>query len=386
MNSLSLELINRSAARWAEIIWAISWQFCCLGLVVLVIHWSLRRAAPTWRYWLWQILAIKLLLMPFWTAAAPWKGAGSDSGPVPMATVGGQAESQPTPVRKSVKITPAVVHEPGRALRAELPVESGLAAKAVPERDAPSLPQAPRAVAIHADPVAAPVTAKKVATAPLPITVSNPVGVVQNRPAPTVSVSPSVRQATPGFSWQAGLMLAWLLGVCWYVLQIVRQGAALSRRLRDAEPADPQLVQRVRDSAAQLGMSRVPEVLILDQDISPFVCGMWHTRLVMPRAVPESFAPEQLDLVLLHELAHVRRRDLIWGWIPEIGRVLFFFHPLVHVVCNQIRFERELACDQLAMLSSGRDAATYAETLVRVVGQSSGADSFRLAAVENSSV
>jgi beta-lactamase regulating signal transducer with metallopeptidase domain len=78
-----------------------------------------------------------------------------------------------------------------------------------------------------------------------------------------------------------------------------------------------------------------------------------------------------LDQVILHELAHVRRRDLIWGWIPELARLAYFFHPLVYWVGNRIRLERELACDQLAMLHSGGSAATYAETLLTVVSQTS---------------
>src|SRR5215218_3091476 len=84
MSNLDYESINGVAAQWAEIMWTVSWQFCVLGLAVLVVHWSLRRAAPNWRYWLWQILAIKLLLMPFWTAAAPWKwpNAVTDTGAI----------------------------------------------------------------------------------------------------------------------------------------------------------------------------------------------------------------------------------------------------------------------------------------------------------------
>lgn len=214
-----------------------------------------------------------------------------------------------------------------------------------------------------------------VAPAGLPAVPSNAVSVGHD--------SASVSDAHSTVSWRTWLMLAWSLGVSWYALRIVWQGAALGRRLRRAQPAESPIMQRVRDAATKMKLSRVPQVLILDAEISPFVCGMWRSKLVLPRAVTETFTPEQLDLVLLHELAHVLRRDLIWGWIPEIGRVLFFFHPVVHVMCNQIRFERELACDQLAMLSSGRDAATYADTLVRVVGQFSARESLKLVVTDS---
>ena len=71
--------------------------------------------------------------------------------------------------------------------------------------------------------------------------------------------------------------------------------------------------------------------------------------------------------VILHELAHVKRRDLPWGWPVEIARIVYFFHPLVYWVAHQLRLERELACDQLAMARSGHTAADYAQTLVQVV-------------------
>jgi beta-lactamase regulating signal transducer with metallopeptidase domain len=84
--------------------------------------------------------------------------------------------------------------------------------------------------------------------------------------------------------------------------------------------------------------------------------------------------------VLLHELAHVKRRDLLWGWLPEIARLLYWFHPVIHWVYYRLRLERELACDQLAMALSGQSAAGYAETLVRVVSHASQPALFQTAA------
>ncbi len=378
MNSVNSQSINRIADRWAEIMWAISWQFCILGLAVLVIHWSLRRATPNWRYWLWQILAIKLLLMPFWTAAAPWLGSKpSPESALSVPAAGSTATksavaSQASPNSNSPLVVSATsrVEEPDRT---------------VPELSGPMVPlrgMQPISADAKSQSHVAGVRPRQsrdqlIVVAPDARDVSPNIKAVAGRvPVPGAAVNSTV-------SWRAWLMLAWLLGVSWYVLRITWQGAALSRRLRETQPAESALLQAVCDAAAQLGLKRIPEVRILDAEISPFVCGLWRARLIMPLAVSTTFTPEQLNLVLLHELAHVSRRDLFWGWISEIGRVLFFFHPLVHVVCNQIRFERELACDQLAMLSSGRDAATYADTLVRVVGQGSYSGPSRLAIADH---
>jgi bla regulator protein blaR1 len=84
--------------------------------------------------------------------------------------------------------------------------------------------------------------------------------------------------------------------------------------------------------------------------------------------------------VLLHELAHIRRRDLVWSWIGEIARIVYFYHPVVHWINYQARLERELACDQLAMAVSGRGPEEYAAMLVQVVSHASEPSVFKTAA------
>jgi hypothetical protein len=95
---------------------------------------------------------------------------------------------------------------------------------------------------------------------------------------------------------------------------------------------------------------------------------VWRTALVLPRGLAAALKPAQLRLVVLHELAHVRRGDLVWSWIPELARLVYFFHPLVHWLRYRIRLERELACDQSAVMLAGRSLRDYVETLMRVLG------------------
>src|SRR5262249_47363954 len=100
---------------------------------------------------------------------------------------------------------------------------------------------------------------------------------------------------------------------------------------------------------------------------SPFVCGVRRPVLVVPAELLTALSDSEKRYVLLHELAHIRRRDLAWGWIGELARALYFFHPLAHWLSYRLRLERELACDQWALGISGKDPAEYAATLVRVV-------------------
>jgi beta-lactamase regulating signal transducer with metallopeptidase domain len=169
-------------------------------------------------------------------------------------------------------------------------------------------------------------------------------------------------------TWRGGLFVAWAAIVLLQVARLVWQRVRLARILRGCEPADLQLAEIVDRLGERLGLARRPRLLATDLASSPFVCGLLQPALVVPRELAATLARADLEQVVAHELAHVARRDLVWGWIPEIARVLFFFHPVAHLACQRIRLERELACDQQAMLTSGRRPGEYAETLVRVLG------------------
>src|SRR5262245_65296903 len=70
--SAFLETLNAAAAGWSERIWAVLWQSTILVFAVALVAAILLRRSPTAvRYWVWQILAIKILLMPFWSYAIP---------------------------------------------------------------------------------------------------------------------------------------------------------------------------------------------------------------------------------------------------------------------------------------------------------------------------
>ncbi len=63
--------LNDWSERWLTVMWAVIWQLAAVVAIATVLAWLLRRSSPIVRYWLWQIVAIKLLLMPFWTFAVP---------------------------------------------------------------------------------------------------------------------------------------------------------------------------------------------------------------------------------------------------------------------------------------------------------------------------
>ena len=173
-------------------------------------------------------------------------------------------------------------------------------------------------------------------------------------------------------TWQAWLFLAWAAVILCRVLYIVRQRYGLHRLIRLTTPAGNDLTARVRELSHELGSAAHPRALLVDHTGLLFVCGLWEPKLVMPRTLPGTLSAADIEQVILHELAHLRRGDLYWGWTIELARIAYFFHPLVYWVGYCVNLERELACDQVAMSVSGHAAGDYAQTLVRVAAHASG--------------
>jgi hypothetical protein len=93
--------------------------------------------------------------------------------------------------------------------------------------------------------------------------------------------------------------------------------------------------------------------------------GAMRAIVLLPFSVLTSLGPDELEVVLAHELAHVRRADFVWNILQTIAETLFFFHPAVWWLSSRIRHERELCCDDLA-LTVCPNPVTYASALYRL--------------------
>lgn len=100
---------------------------------------------------------------------------------------------------------------------------------------------------------------------------------------------------------------------------------------------------------------------------------------MIPSCALTGLTQQQFELILLHELAHIRRHDYLINLFQTIIETILFYHPAVWWVSNQIRNERENACDDLAV-NIGGDAVTYARTLIEIERLRKANPSFALAA------
>ena len=146
-----------------------------------------------------------------------------------------------------------------------------------------------------------------------------------------------------------------LLSLAWSAL-IVRQ----ARPLTDESWAGP-----LYEIADRLGLDDAPRLLRSEDAKMPFACGVLRATIVLP-AESDGWTLDRRRAVLLHELAHVRRRDLLGHTLGRLACAFYWFHPLVWTAARELRSESERACDDLA-LSCGTRAADYAEHLLDIV-------------------
>ena len=157
----------------------------------------------------------------------------------------------------------------------------------------------------------------------------------------------------------AAVVLAILASLAW-------AGLAVHRIVRRARPlTSPDWETPLYEIADRLGLEDAPRLLQSDEAKMPFACGMMTPTIVLP-AESETWSTERRKAVLLHELAHVRRHDLMGHTLGRLVCAVYWFHPLVWTAAKQLRNESERACDDLA-LSCGTRATDYAEHLLDIV-------------------
>ena len=145
-----------------------------------------------------------------------------------------------------------------------------------------------------------------------------------------------------------------------YAALVVRRIVNHARPLDTADWLNP--LWEVSD---RLELDEPPRLLRSEDAKMPFACGLFTPTIVLP-AECDAWSLDRRRAVLLHELAHVRRHDLIGHTLGRVACAVYWFHPLVWTAAKQLRSESERACDDLA-LACGARAADYAEHLLDIV-------------------
>jgi len=189
-------------------------------------------------------------------------------------------------------------------------------------------------------------------------------------------------ESLPVIPWIDGLWMAGVLALSlrslggWWLLRRLCASANL-----EAPPAASASFHRI---AAVLGVSRPVLLRISSAIAGPLTVGAFRVLVLLPLSAAASLSPDELEMVLAHELAHVRRADFLWNLLQTLVETLFFFHPAVWWIGGRIRHERELCCDDLA-LDVCPNPVAYANALFRLEVARSGQHQLAMALDGNQS-
>ena len=308
-----------NAAQFLNAIGRSSLQAGVLVLVVLLAQWLFRKhLTPRWRSALWLLVVLRLLLPISLSSTA------SIFNILPRFSGGEIAAS-------SISTTSQLINS--HALSADL----------------------------------APVTEPRVeiqTTAPLPSTFISP------KPAqvsPLVTMIPTLKAHS--FFWLWLMIWFWISGALVLLAHMAFSACKMGRRFGKLPPLkDPSVLALLEECRHRLGVRQGLVLVESSEIISPALFGLFHPRMLLPKNFTVRFSECELRFVFLHELAHLKRRDLPVQWLFALLQALHWFNPMVWLAFARWRIDRELACDARALEAAGSDQnKAYGSTILRLL-------------------
>ncbi|MDB5320277.1 MAG: blaR1 4 [Phycisphaerales bacterium] len=298
---------------WA---WRASWQGAALAAVVALLLWAVgKRISPGWRFGLWGLVLLRLAM------------------PAVVEVDLGRNEKR------------VATSEKGHAMA--VPAQAKTGTPAASPNPSPEWKEGELAAALaEADMNIVPSVAS---TDSEPRAIATIMAVWQNSKRYVIGV------------WLTGMVLLGIR-VGWSSIRLARA----VRRMRVI--VDPRVTQVLEACCQELSIRRPP--LARELPIgggAPALVGFRRPTVLLPAHLIAQMPDEQLRLILMHELAHVKRRDVLVNWLGTLVAVLHWPNPVSWCVLWRMRAERELACDELVLRRQDGSGAAYARTIVGLV-------------------
>lgn len=171
--------------------------------------------------------------------------------------------------------------------------------------------------------------------------------------------------------WPRLMVVAFVLWTCGVVAQLLRlavqwnRARSLLATFKPIRHAD--LIQFTYQQSRQLGLPRPPRLMIGALGCSPRLIGMRQPCILLSRRFFSDCSMDEVKLIIVHELAHVARRDLFWNWLIATTSALFFFHPSVWWMSRRIQATQEMACDHMVLSRLRACVGEYARLLLKIM-------------------
>ncbi|HUQ19682.1 MAG TPA: HEAT repeat domain-containing protein [Gemmatimonadaceae bacterium] len=204
-------------------------------------------------------------------------------------------------------------------------------------------------------PIAEPRATAGEATSPTPEAMS-----IRDSAAPSIATS-LLSKLEPSLPV---LVIAWLLGLVLLSGRMIYGVVQTRRIIQLATQPSPELSALIASIAKRLHIRRALRAFESAHINVPMVIGFIRPAIVVPASFFTALAPWQLEMLVAHELAHIRRYDFLANMLQTVIETLLFFHPAAWWLSERIREERENCCDDIAVRICGGDNHGYTATLL----------------------
>ncbi len=166
----------------------------------------------------------------------------------------------------------------------------------------------------------------------------------------------------------------WVAGFGFFACRGVIAYGRFAWRLRGSTCIEDQaIVDRLLRACDRIGVGRRPRIKQVEELDAPAVFGLFRPVLCLPSCWREQLSNDEIELVFMHELAHVRRRDALMLSVAGMARAIHWFHPLSWIACAKLQSSVEQAADAVATRDLTQSRITqYGELLLRFAGENLG--------------
>lgn len=323
MNAI-VEIVNATGKAFVEFAMPMLIQSGLLIVILLAADLMLRkRVRAVFRYWIWMLVLVKLVMPP-----SMWS-------PVSVGHWLGDPSEAPTVAINEWAAQPAQPSAEPRSIATEVLLQSS------PTLVAPVSP-------VMEDPDPQPLySAAAVQTPP---------------PAP----APAVGLPGPSLNWQGFVLLSWVAVVLALSMLLLQRSFFVRDLVAQAQDADEAMQDTLSDCRSRVGMRHGVSLKLSALAGSPAACGLFHPVILIPQTLAPRLESHDLEAVLLHELAHIKRHDLWINLAQTLLQIVYFYNPLLWLANMMIRRTREQAVDEAVLVAMGDTAQQYPETLVNI--------------------
>jgi TonB family protein len=192
-------------------------------------------------------------------------------------------------------------------------------------------------------------------------------GAARALPAAAVAAAQVLLQSD---QWRIEALLPWLVGAWLIGVLGIASRAFLHWRQLNWLVRHAATLPECQDSLAKLcrrfGINRPVRLLASLRVTTPMLVGWLRPVILLPASLVTGFSPTQIELIIAHELGHIRRWDYLANLFQVVIETVLFYHPVVHWICRDVRNARESCCDDLVLALGDGSPVAYARTLAEL--------------------